>query len=1194
MTDQIAQIQTAMQALEAQRSVLGDTVVDLALDSMRRKLEALSLQTAQREQQRKQVTVMFADISGFTSLSESMDAEDITDLMNEVWQNLDSIIEKYGGRIDKHIGDAVMAVWGVEIAREDDPERAIRCGLEMLKSAFAPETKRPSLQLRIGINTGPVLLGDVGSTQEFTAMGDTVNTANRLQNAAQPNSLLISHDTYRHVRGLFKVRALDPLAVKGKSDLLRVYSVEAARPSAFRTLTRGVEGVETRMIGRENELQILQNEFETSLTTPSTSMVTILGEAGLGKSRLIYEFNNWIELLPFQIQTLKGRATQQNTAVPASLLRFMLSGYFNLLESDPSDILLEKLTQGLCKLWTSEEQHNCNEAAVILGTWLGFKFPATPYHTTINDARELHQRALNYLSLLFRSLAEYMPTLILLEDIHWADERSLEAIQWVFNAAQDLPILIVALARPSLLETHPNWVEQNAAPLQTNRHTVIELHPLSQQDSQLLVAEILQKAPAIPPHLFELIIERSEGNPYYIEEMVKILIDEGVIQTGMEQWLINTERLATINVPATLTGILQSRLDSLPEQERLALQRCSVIGRIFWEDALTYLGTSGSSTILNRLLERRIIFRRDKSAFQHTQEFIFEHTLLRDVAYESVLKRERRSYHAQAAHWLVTVTQNSGRTDEYAAVIAEHYEQAGDIDAARAWYHRAAAGAATRFANAEARRYYNHAIELTPSEDLRARFDLISAREKILDLLGDRQFQVQDLTAMQEISQRLNDLRTQAEVALRQAHFAEKTSNYHLSADASRLAIQITERIQQPVQEAAAHLQLGRALRRLGNYEEAWNEFQNALALAKELGLLQIEADCMHNLGNIYSHQGDYRSAIDYYKHSLRLQNDLHNRQGTGAVLNSLGIAADSQGAYTEAKAYYEQALEAFRSIGDLWGQGLAYNNLGIVCSELGDYAEARQYYQQSLNVTLQVNDRVGEALALNNLGLISDHLADYTAAEIFYNRALEIVRQTNDLQGEGVTLASQSLLYVHQERYEQAILTAQQAIQIAQQLGEERVQGYALTNLGHALFHKQDLDGAAQAYQTAIEIRKRLGDRNLMIESLAGLVNVWLAKKQIPQATEAGRTILQILQENPSLNGAEEPLRVYLTCVNVLRATNSPLLLPTLKAACQLLRDSAAHISDPTLRRAYLERIPYHAALQELERILLPTPTGE
>jgi class 3 adenylate cyclase/predicted ATPase len=1192
MTDQVAQIQNAIKALEAQRSILGDSVVNLALDSLRRKLDTLSTPITQREQQRKQVTVLFADISGFTSLSETMDAEDITDLINQVWQNLDGIIEKYGGRIDKHIGDAVMAVWGVETAREDDPERAIRCALEMLKSTLSPQGQRPSLQLRIGINTGPVLLGGVGSTQEFTAIGDTVNTANRLQTAAQPNSLLISHDTYRHVRGLFKVRALDPLTLKGKTDLQRVYSVEAARPSAFRTLTRGVEGVETRMIGRENELQTLQTEFEISLTTPSTGMVTILGEAGMGKSRLLYEFNNWIELLPFQIQTLKGRATQQSTAVPAALLRFMLSSHFNLLESDPPDILLEKLRNGLCTLW-KEEQNSCNEAAVILGTWLGFKFPPTPHHTTITDARELHQRALTYLSQLFRSLAEYMPILILLEDIHWADERSLEAIQTVFNTAKDLPILIIGLARPSLLDTYPNWTAQSTSSLQLNRHTLIELHPLSNQDSQLLVAEILQKTPTIPQHLSDLIIERSEGNPYYIEEMVKILIDEGVIQIGMEQWLINTERLATINVPATLTGILQARLDSLPEEERLALQRCSVIGRIFWEDALAYLGTIPPSAILNRLLERRIIFRRDKSAFQHTQEFIFEHTLLRDVAYESVLKRERRSYHAQAAHWLVKVTQSSGRTDEYAAVIAEHYRQAGDMDAARAWYHRAATSAATRFANVEARRYYTHAIELTPTEDLRARFDLIAAREKILDLLGERQAQVQDLNAMQEIAQRLNDQRAQAEVGLRQAHFAEKTGSYHLAVDSSRSAILITERIQQPILEAAGHLQLGRALRRLGNYEEAWNEFQNALALAKELGLPQIEADCMHNLGNIYSHQGDYRSATDYYKHALHLQNDLHNRQGAGAVLNSLGIAADNQGAYTEAKAYYEQALEAFRSIGDLWGQGLAYNNLGIVCSELGDYSEARRYYQQSLNVTLQVNDRVGEALALNNLGIISDHLADYAAAQIFYDRALEIVRQSNDLQGESVTLTSQSLLHVHQQRYDQAIQVAQQAIKIAQQLGEERVQGYALTNLGHALLQTQNFDQAAQAYQTALDLRKRLGDRNLMIESLAGLATVWLAKQQIDQALQATQTILEVLQENPALNGAEEPLRVYLTCVNVLRTANHPLLKPTLQNACQLLRENAAHISDPSSRTIYLEQVPHHAALLELEQILL-NKTGD
>lgn len=302
-----------MTAIESQRPVLGDAVVDAALMAMHAQLATLEAFPSV-EQQRKQATVLFADVVGFTTLAETKDAEEVTELINALWAQLDGLVTAYGGRIDKHIGDAVMALWGVESAREDDPERAIRAALAMQEeiSAFNADMKRRrrlpenvALELRVGVNTGPVLLGQVGLTREYTAMGDTVNLANRLEQAAPLGGVLVAHNTFRHVRGVFDAQPLGPLQVRGRQEAVPAYVVLRPKPRAFRLATRGVEGIETRTIGREGELAALQVAFAAAIVEARACIVAIVGEAGVGKSRLLYEFDNWVDLRPERVRYFK-------------------------------------------------------------------------------------------------------------------------------------------------------------------------------------------------------------------------------------------------------------------------------------------------------------------------------------------------------------------------------------------------------------------------------------------------------------------------------------------------------------------------------------------------------------------------------------------------------------------------------------------------------------------------------------------------------------------------------------------------------------------------------------------------------------------------------------------------------------------------------------------------------------------------
>ena len=258
----------AIASLDAQRSTLGDEVVDAAINPMREKLA--DLQKKDNGEQRKQVTILFADVSGFTAMSEGLDAEEVSEIMNSLWQEIDAAITGHGGIIDKHIGDAIMALWGVHIAHEDDPQRAVRTALKMqqIVSQFRLN-KSVSLAMRIGINTGPVMLGEVGTAGEYTAMGDAVNLASRLEHAAPVNGVLVSLDTYKHIRGIFDVSPQEPLKVKGKRELVRSYVVERAKDRAFRNPSRGIEGIETRMMGRDAEHLIMQNIYRDAMEEKS-------------------------------------------------------------------------------------------------------------------------------------------------------------------------------------------------------------------------------------------------------------------------------------------------------------------------------------------------------------------------------------------------------------------------------------------------------------------------------------------------------------------------------------------------------------------------------------------------------------------------------------------------------------------------------------------------------------------------------------------------------------------------------------------------------------------------------------------------------------------------------------------------------------------------------------------------------------
>ena len=443
MTDAVSERQELELAIEAQeqlRGVVADKIVDAAVVALRQRLDGL-LPDVER---RRQVSVLFADVSGFTAMSSELDAELVADAMNDVWERLDAVVAAHGGRVDKHMGDALMAVWGMSSTREDDPERAVRAGLAMQDVLRRPNLPG-GLAMRVGINTGPARLGSVGVGGEITAMGDTVNVASRVEGLAPIGGVLVTHDTYRHIRGIFDVEAHDPVRVKGKSEPLRTYLVQRPKERRFWMATRGVEGIETRMVGRQRELSALQGEFERIVDTPGARLVTVVGDAGIGKSRLLYEFEDWIELHRQRAYFFKGRAIASGQAAAFGLLRDLLSDRFGILDTDATSAVAEKLRDGMGLSLTGDE-------ADIVGHWLGFDLGSYPAVRQLLGAGQLAVVARAHLFRFVESLSRDEPTVVFLEDVHWSDEESTELVASLLRECATAHLLVVGVGRPELLD----------------------------------------------------------------------------------------------------------------------------------------------------------------------------------------------------------------------------------------------------------------------------------------------------------------------------------------------------------------------------------------------------------------------------------------------------------------------------------------------------------------------------------------------------------------------------------------------------------------------------------------------------------------------------------------------------------------------------------------------------------------------
>ena len=595
------------------------------------KLEAAQ-ETGGIEGERRVVTMLFCDVKGSTSAAEELDPEEWHEIMNGAFEHLIAPVYRYEGTVARLMGDAILAFFGAPIAHEDDPVRAVLAGLEIADSIgpYRAQVKRDwslDFDIRVGLNTGLVVVGEVGSDlrMEYTAMGDAINLASRMEQTAEPGTVRITADTYKLVEPLFDFQDLGGIEVKGKSDPVQAYRVLGRKEQAGSL--RGIEGLAAPLVGRDHETAVLQHALD-EVAKGTGGVVCLIGEAGLGKSRHIAEARRLFTDVPESGRWHVAASLSYETSQPYGLFRHLVRDICGARENDTP----EALSDAIARVAATFDPDRREQVEAVLGALFGLRTGSS----APVEGETFRGLLFSTMEYLLSEWASRAPTVVVFDDLHWADAASVELVLHIMSLVNSSPLLLLCATRPE--RSAPGWrIVDAAASEQADRYSEISLEPLTDTDSDRLVNSLLTVAD-LPQTMRRQILEKSEGNPFFVEEVVRTLIDSGAVvrdETGT-RWSATERAAAEIDLPDNLQALLVARIDRLDEAVRRTVQLASVIGRSFYYRLLMRIADLGESLDrhLTRLQSAELVF---EAARLPELEYAFRHSLTQEAAYSTIL-----------------------------------------------------------------------------------------------------------------------------------------------------------------------------------------------------------------------------------------------------------------------------------------------------------------------------------------------------------------------------------------------------------------------------------------------------------------------------------------------------------------------------------------------------------------------------
>ena len=822
----------------------------------------LAPSTEETREERKVVTVLFCDLVGFTARSERLDPEDIKAFLTPYHAHLRSELERFGGTVEKFIGDAVMGLFGAPIAHEDDPERAVRAALAIRDWV---KEDGEGLQVRISVNTGEALvrLGARPLEGEGMATGDVVNTAARMEAAAPVNGILVGEQTYRATSQAIDYLPASPVVAKGKEQPIPVWEAVEARSRYGVDLAERATGP---FIGRARELELLETTLARVMEERSPQLLTLVGVPGIGKSRLVFEFFQSVDRDPTVfVLWRQGRCLPYGDGVTFWALGEMVKAQAGVLESDAAEDVEEKLHRSVRSVVPDD----------VEARWIADSLrPLVGLESHGDLTAERLEHSFGAWRRFLEALAESRPLVLVFEDLHWADQALLDFIDQLVDWATGVPLLVLATARPELVDQRPGWGGGK-----TNALTV-SLAPLPDEETTLLVSALLER-PQLEAGIGATLLARAGGNPLYAEQYARMLMERGALE----------------ELPESIQGIIAARLDALSGEEKGTLQVAAVAGKVFWLGALEAMGNPPrwQTEDLLRGLERKGFVRRARrSSVAGEVEYSFQHILLRDVAYSQIPRAARSQKHRSAAEWLETL----GRTEDHAEMLAHHYGQALEFahalgaddpdlrDRVRRSSRAAAERATSLGAHAAALAFLERALELCPED--------IPERPQLLAACGRAQF------------------------------FAEGTG--------AELLIEAVDRFEadaEPERAAEAAVELARLFFWRGERDKAYAYVDRALALTGEMPNSPTRAQVLVARSAYHMLASEHSQAIDTAREALPIVEGLGLSALRARLLDVIGISRALEGD-VGGLSDCERAIEMAREAGDLFEFMVATNNLFI------------------------------------------------------------------------------------------------------------------------------------------------------------------------------------------------------------------------------------------------------------------------
>ena len=1085
--------------------------------------------------ERRDVTVLFADLCDYTALSEAFDPELVYGMLNAILDVLLKEIHRFGGVVNQFRGDGLMATFGIPLAHENDPERAVRTALNMQNALLGLNREMESqlgvtIKMRIGINHGEVIAGNVGSEDrmDFTIIGSNVNLAARLEQAAESGSVLVGQSVYQRTHRLFEFQAQSLLELKGIAEPVKSWL--ALGPKVQPASVRGLEGLSARMIGRDKELTALRTAASDLMTGDAGRLILVTGEAGIGKSRLIAEFKASFASEP--VTVLEGACQAHTATIAYSLFASLLENYLRLPAAGA------EARRAALDAWLIESfPRRASTIGLFIAHLLDLPMADDEAAALLYlEPSQLQQQVFVAVRDLLLSEASQQATIVILEDLHWLDSASLELLIFLAPMIEQVPLILCGISRPLSGQAVPRLKDLGATRLAT-RFLLIELNPLSVNDTDALLTDLLA-IPAFSDALRQAILDEAGGNPFFLEEFIRMLIDEGYIALGegkeKGRWVaVRDVDLETLRVPQTLQELVITRLDRQPMGPQHVLTCAAVLGQNFSAALLREVVDSVHRPALAAHLQYLHAYDFISPRAEVTGVWAFKHVVIQEAVYASLLGETQREYHRRAGRGLESLYPD--QLDEHLEQLAYHYSRSGLAAKAVPYLTKTAIRDARRYANDEALQHFDEALaslaSLPPASQPDFALKIALGRGDIYLLVG------RYTDARAEYWRGLGVLHggpldsPTATISLamkrKMGRCYERQGDYTQAMLWYELAQAGAEDEECPSAEHS--LEMARLYNDVGwlhylrnELDEAEQWLGKALQLVEDTDRRQEIASIHNRMGGVWFRRGDLTIAAQEVAAAVALYEYMDDLQGMARGYGNLGVLAERQGQWAEAAGYFRRSLEVHERTGWVQGATIASGNLGVVYTNLGDISQAKHFLARSLQGALATADSFNAAQAYKNLGRASLYAKEWSLATDYLQKALAIYEELKDseLIVDSCALLSEAALGSGNLAEAQAL--AGKVLEMALQCESGRK------------------EREARAWRLRGMVQRAQGHSDRAMESLLKSRHMFEDQGNL---LELGQVVLELALLHQALGQTEETRRLGEECRTICQSINASLI---------------------------------------------------